>query len=339
MNFPVGPIDIFFSSYIFLLILSFALIYADVNTYTGKWDDYQSYLVHYKKDSYRQYSGEHLAAFQNTVEFIQQFSDTFAPDFVPDKKENEKKTTVDGISGSVRTIKNWKPAFMVALNEMADWTKEELASRFVNAAIDQATYFSISAPKESSAGDSVDDFSWNRIRMRTWRLLEASVSAGMKDYVYLRKNTRQSEESEPFRAAGAKSHHNTSTGLSHGYSVSAEASGFDSSTHIDWSTANNPFGKSVMSVVRNQGLCGACWAFVSAASVEALVRLAGGKQLPLSVQELVDCDTTFNKGCDGGNPYYAYQYIILNGLSSWDDYPYREAVSTCKSSLLPLACS
>ena len=42
-------------------------------------------------------------------------------------------------------------------------------------------------------------------------------------------------------------------------------------------------------------MCGACWAFVATASVEAQVRIAGGKQIPLSVQELVDCDTALNR--------------------------------------------
>ena len=42
-------------------------------------------------------------------------------------------------------------------------------------------------------------------------------------------------------------------------------------------------------------MCGACWAFVATASVEAQVRIAGGKQIPLSVQELIDCDTALNR--------------------------------------------
>lgn len=76
-----------------------------------------------------------------------------------------------------------------------------------------------------------------------------------------------------------------------------------------------------------QGLCGACWAFVATSSVEAQVRIAGGKQIPLSVQELVDCDTALNRGCNGGNPLYAFEYTMTNALTSWDDYPYRETVS------------
>ena len=98
---------------------------------------------------------------------------------------------------------------------------------------------------------------------------------------------------------------------------------------IDWATSLNPTGKGTISVVRNQGLCGACWAFVAAASVESLARIGGGKQISLSVQELVDCDNSYNKGCEGGNPLYAYEYVKLNALTSWEDYPYKELESTC----------
>lgn len=65
---------------------------------------------------------------------------------------------------------------------------------------------------------------------------------------------------------------------------------------------------------------------MATASVEAQVRIAGGKQIPLSVQELVDCDTAMNKGCNGGNPLYAFEYTMSNALTSWEDYPYRETV-------------
>jgi hypothetical protein len=47
----------------------------------------------------------------------------------------------------------------------------------------------------------------------------------------------------------------------------------------------------------------------------------------LSVQELVDCDTSFNRGCGGGSPLYAYRFIADNGLLPWSRYEYEEKVS------------
>lgn len=64
------------------------------------------------------------------------------------------------------------------------------------------------------------------------------------------------------------------------------------------------------------------------------MRIAGGKQIPLSVQELVDCDTAMNRGCNGGNPLYAFEYTMSNALTSWDDYPYRETVSNAGFDLI-----
>ena len=37
-------------------------------------------------------------------------------------------------------------------------------------------------------------------------------------------------------------------------------------------------------------------------------------------------DTVVNKGCGGGNPLLAYQYIARTGLVPWTAYPYEEKV-------------
>jgi len=47
----------------------------------------------------------------------------------------------------------------------------------------------------------------------------------------------------------------------------------------------------------------------------------------LSVQQLVDCDTSFNRGCSGGSPLYAFRFIASKGLVPWSRYEYEEKVS------------
>ena len=82
--------------------------------------------------------------------------------------------------------------------------------------------------------------------------------------------------------------------------------------------------------VRNQGKCASCWAFaVSDCLADRLSILTGGKvRNNLSVQELMSC---FNRSIftcrRGGIPELAYVYIVAQGLSSEQSYPYQQSRS------------
>lgn len=76
---------------------------------------------------------------------------------------------------------------------------------------------------------------------------------------------------------------------------------------------------------------GSCWAFSTVASVEGINQIVTGKLTSLSEQELIDCDTSFNSGCNGGLMDYAFQFIMSNeGLHKEDDYPYLMEEGTCE---------
>jgi len=61
-------------------------------------------------------------------------------------------------------------------------------------------------------------------------------------------------------------------------------------------------------------------------------------QTVLSVQQLLDCDTnSINNGCEGGNPQLAFEYIIQNGITSWDLYPFDGGNEKCLASATPVA--
>ncbi|XP_018419034.1 PREDICTED: zingipain-2-like [Nanorana parkeri] len=80
--------------------------------------------------------------------------------------------------------------------------------------------------------------------------------------------------------------------------------------------------------VKNQGLCGSCWAFATVGVIETQNCIKSKQLVELSEQQFVDCDST-NDGCCGGIPAKALDYVTHYGVMKAKDYEYSEKQSAC----------
>ena len=84
--------------------------------------------------------------------------------------------------------------------------------------------------------------------------------------------------------------------------------------------------------VKDQGACGAAYAFSTICNLESLYAIKKSKIVPLSMQYIIDCDP-YSSGCSGGFIDSTFKWLIENGghLMSEADYPYKGTKGTCKA--------
>lgn len=92
---------------------------------------------------------------------------------------------------------------------------------------------------------------------------------------------------------------------------------------FDWRDRNG------VTEVRNQGGCGSCWAFGSAAVMEAAIKIKTGREVNLAEQQLVNCQPDYGS-CGGG--YFALGFYTKKGAQYESDVPYRARNGMCNAS-------
>lgn len=73
--------------------------------------------------------------------------------------------------------------------------------------------------------------------------------------------------------------------------------------------------------------------------MEGINQLKTNKLVSLSEQELIDCDTEQNQGCNGGLMEYAFEFIKQKGgITTESNYPYQAEDRTCNASKVCILC-
>merc|ERR1712046_505605 len=84
----------------------------------------------------------------------------------------------------------------------------------------------------------------------------------------------------------------------------------------------------------NQAHCGSCWSFSTTGALEGAWKIAGHDLVPLSEQNILDCDKGGAK-CQGGSMEQAFGWVKENGICSEADDEYKcadQSSSECRTS-------
>ena len=113
----------------------------------------------------------------------------------------------------------------------------------------------------------------------------------------------------------------------------------NSVTKFTWT---NWRGTNWMTPVRDQQMCGSCWAFGPVGSAEAVYNLEHGKQMNLNLAEEELVSPCYGGGdagsCTGGSYSKAIGYMTSGGLVSETNYPYLSVDEVVKVPNGHLAC-
>jgi len=91
--------------------------------------------------------------------------------------------------------------------------------------------------------------------------------------------------------------------------------------------------RGIVSSIKFQGSCGACYAFSVADNVEMVRAVKGLGLVNLSPQQIIDCTprNSVDQGCGGGARVDAFAYVVSSGgLTSASSYPFKMRTGNCR---------
>lgn len=107
----------------------------------------------------------------------------------------------------------------------------------------------------------------------------------------------------------------------------------DLPANVSWSHLN------AMREVKDQGMCGSCWAFASAVVLRSHHEIHRGEDKEFSAQELVSCVPNprhcgGDGGCAGATAELALEYVMHHGLRREAEFSYQAIDVPCPETLL-----
>ncbi|KAJ8668710.1 hypothetical protein QAD02_010373 [Eretmocerus hayati] len=88
----------------------------------------------------------------------------------------------------------------------------------------------------------------------------------------------------------------------------------------------------VVTAVKSQGTCGACWAFSSIEVAESMFAISNKTLYAFSVQEMIDCAKNSNFGCEGGDICSLLEWLVATKTKILPEvsYPLTRTTDTCR---------
>jgi len=100
--------------------------------------------------------------------------------------------------------------------------------------------------------------------------------------------------------------------------------------HVDWRKVQTKHGSPVTTPVKNQRMCGSCWAFAAAEVLETHIALNTDVLFSISPQQFVDCAPNPDNcggtgGCDGSTSELAFDFASKHGIVDEWTYGYTSS--------------